>query len=90
MLADVLREERTLAGRSRAEARMVARVGIAIATAMGLELAIEPVLASWLLVGFGHRVATLAPLAAGMGYGPIATYILLASAARAQPALKLA
>ncbi|MEO8701888.1 MAG: hypothetical protein ABI867_17720 [Kofleriaceae bacterium] len=81
MLVEALHADRATIGRLHAELRMLLRVGVAIATSVLLKLAIEPVLATWLLAHWGHAGATLAPLAGDLFYGPLATYVVLNSAA---------
>jgi putative flippase GtrA len=77
MLVDALHAERAELGRTRAELRMLLRVAVAIATSTILKLTIEPVLTTWLLAHFGAGAATIAPLVGDLGYGPLATYLVL-------------
>ena len=82
MLADTLRLDRAVLGRKRAELRMLGRVGLAIATALGLKLAIEPLLVTMLLQSGGPTTAGIAPLVGDFVYGPIATYLILRATSR--------
>jgi hypothetical protein len=82
MLVDTLRLDRRALGRKPAELRMLGRVGLAIGTAIGLKLAIEPLLVTMLLQSEGPTTAGIAPLIGDFIYGPIVTYMMLRATAR--------
>jgi hypothetical protein len=81
VLGATLAAERAARGPVVAELRMVGRVAAAIGTSAALKLALEPVLASWLLA-IDLRLAALAPLAGDLGYGPLVSYLVLRLGAR--------
>lgn len=82
MLAATLRVDREALGRKSAELRMIGRVGLAIGTAMGMKLAIEPLVVTMLLQSFDPTTAGIAPLIGDFVYGPVVTYMMLRATAR--------
>lgn len=82
MLGATLDADRSVLGRGPAEARMLGRVGLAIAVATGLKLAIEPLLTTMLLQSFDPSSASWSPLIGDLCYGPIATYLILRATSR--------
>ncbi len=77
VLADTLAVDRAEHGTARAEARMIVRVASAVGAGMILKLAIEPALTTWLGLNGGALAASVAPLVGDLGYGPLATYVVL-------------
>jgi hypothetical protein len=82
MLAEAFVADRAALGRARAELRMIARVASAVGASNVLKLVIEPLLTAWLAAHYGTAVASMAPLAGDLGYGPLATYTMLIVSAR--------
>jgi hypothetical protein len=90
MLAETLRVDRAALGRTPAELRMLGRVGLAIGTAIGMKLAIEPLVVTMLLQSFEPTTAGIAPLIGDFVYGPIVTYMMLRTTARSAWSPRLA
>lgn len=79
MLADVLARDRARHGPRRAELRMVARVGAAVATSSLAKLLVEPWLVAALVRHGAERWVELAPLTGDLGYGPLLGFLVLAA-----------
>jgi hypothetical protein len=88
MLGETLSLERRALGRKPAELRMLGRVGLAIGVAIGLKLAIEPLLTTMLLRSSAPSLAMLSPLIGDFVYGPIATYLILRATSRSVAAIQ--
>jgi putative flippase GtrA len=85
VLADLRAADRARHGRAAAELRMLLRVAAAVGTSAALKLALEPQLALWLAARVSPAAAAAAPLAGELGYGPLASYLVLTARRRCAP-----